>query len=425
MIRCFSKSIALGLLSSLSMLIAGDGKAIFIRNARIHTLEGPIIEKGNLLLRDGRIAAVGEDLSAPSDADAIDASGLDAYPGFFDAGGSLGLMEIPVVRPGVDTNDPGDLNPQLIAATAIHPYSELIPIARVNGVTHALAMPGQGALVGGQASVFVLEGRSIETMALRTRAGLVITWPQIQTRSFDPMTFQPRTKPFTEAKEEQDKKLTQLRDLFERAQRALRAGERVNPDLKFQALFPYLKGEAPVLVRVEKEREIKQVLDFADRFQLKLVLVDPDDALKLKDRLKAKNVAVILGPCLRFSRDEDASYDFHHIQAGALSAAGIKVAFASLGEPSDVRSLPFEGPGNAVSFGLVHEEAIKSLTKNPAEIFGLDDQLGSLKAGKIANLFLVKGDPLDFSSDVKFVFIQGKQVSLENHHTRLYEKFKK
>ncbi len=405
-------------------LVAGD-KPLVIRNARIHTVEGPVVEKGSLLVKGGRISALGTDVSAPQDAEIVEAEGLDAYPGFMDAGGNLGLMEVPSVRATVDTSDPGEFLPQLQASTAVHFQSELIPIARVNGVTHAVAIPGlDGAsLLPGQASAFRLQGRTFETAGLKAGAALVLRWPGIQMRGQGQGMGQGAPKPFHEVKQEQEKKVQELKDFFERAQRHMQHPG-ADPDPELQSLAPYLRGEAPVLIIASRARELKEALAFAQKLKLKVLVEGSEEVLDAKEQLKSANAGVILGTCLRFPREEDRPYDHFQALAGELHRAGIPVAFGSLGEPADVRSLPYEGPGNAVAFGLTHEEAIEAVTLAPARMFGLEKDLGSLAVGKEATFFLVKGDPLEFKSEVKAVFIQGEKVPLENRHQKLLEAFR-
>lgn len=413
-------------LSLLAISLSAGDRPLFIRHARLHPVDAPVIAKGSLLVKGGRIVALGADIAAPADADIVEAEGLDAYPGFMDAGGNLGLLEIPSVKATVDTSDPGEFLPQLQAATAIHLNSELIPIARVNGVTHSVAIPGlDGAsLLPGQASAFRLKGRTIEEAGLRRGAALVLRWPVVSTRSMDPLTFQPRNRPYQEAKTEYDKKVLDLKEVFEKAKRNLQ-NPQADPDPTLQALAPYLKGEAPVLLLAARTRELKEALAFLQKYSLKVVVEAGEDTMECVEALKAAGVqGVLLGSCLRFPNQEDRPYDYFQALGAALRKAGLTIAFGSLGEPSDVRSLPYEGPGNAAAYGLSEEEAIASITLAPARLFGLDKELGSLTPGKEATFFLVKGDPLDYRSDVKAVFIQGERMSLGNHHQTLFERYR-
>jgi len=189
-------------------------KVYALRGARIHTLAPPaagqagsVIERGTVVVRDGRIAAVGAEVAVPAGAEVIDVTGLEIYPGLFDSYSRLGLTEVGAVSATVDTSEAGDFNPHLLAAAAIHPASEHIPVARANGITHAVSAPGSGGpLMGGQASLINLDGWTIEEMLVRPSVGLVVNWPTLRTRTFDTSTFSFRERPFTEVKKSTTKK---------------------------------------------------------------------------------------------------------------------------------------------------------------------------------------------------------------------------
>ena len=164
-----------------------------VRDAKVYTLAGPPLENATVVIRDGKIAAVGRSVEVPGDAEVIDAKGLEIYPGMFDSATTLGLREIEAVAASVDSSDVGTYNPQLTAMTAVHPASELIPVARANGITHALATPlggggfrgGGGSVITGQASAINLAGWTVEEMLIRRSVAMVVDWPTMQTRSFD------------------------------------------------------------------------------------------------------------------------------------------------------------------------------------------------------------------------------------------------
>src|SRR5271157_2961092 len=228
-----------------------------VRDAKVYTLAGPPLENATVVIRDGKIAAVGRSVDVPSDAEVIDAKGLEVYPGIFDSVTTLGLREIEAVAATVDTTDVGNYNPQLVAMTAVHPPSELIPVARANGITHAVAAPlgggggfrgGGGSVITGQASAINLAGWTVEEMLIRRSVAMVVDWPTMQTRSFDVSTFSVRERPFTEAKQEYDKRIFELTDLLERARHYAQAmekgsGQNFDRDLKLEALVPVVQGK--------------------------------------------------------------------------------------------------------------------------------------------------------------------------------------
>jgi imidazolonepropionase-like amidohydrolase len=415
----------LAVLPLLTLALGAGDRPLFIRNARIHPVEGAPLARGSMLIEDGRIAAVGPDLTPPPGAEVVEAEGLDAYPGFMDAGGRLGLVEVPSVRATVDTSDPGDFLPQLQAATAVHLQSGLIPVVRVNGVTHALAIPGLdgGSLMPGQASAWRLEGRTIEEAGLKAGAALVLRWPTVQGGNRGFFEGGGPVRPFTELKQEQEKRVQAVKDFFERARRH-HQNPAANPSPALAALGPALKGEVPVLLQTTRARDLKEALAFLRGLKVKIVVVALEEIDEAIPELKAAGASVLVDTGLAFPRSEDRPYDHFQTLPGRLRQAGIPIAFASLGEPAEVRSLPYDGAGNAVAHGLSHEAAIEALTLAPARMFGLDRELGSLVAGKEATFFLVKGDPLDFKGQVTQLYIQGRRVSLDNRHQQLYEAFK-
>jgi len=410
-------------------LLANDVYAI--RGARIVTLAGEPIEKGTVVIREGRISEVGADVPIPEGAEIIEADGLQVYPGMMDAVSQLGLTEVGAVAVTNDTVELGEFNPQIRAATAVHPASEHIPVARANGITHAVAAPGSFNEFGGggdfgiqgQASLLNLDGWTVEEMAISPSVGMVLRWPSLETRELDMSTFEFKTLKFEDVKKKYDEHVRQLGEWIEDARRYARAaaagGER---DLKLEALAKVTAKEIPLLVVADEERDIRAAVEFATARDLRMVLLSGRDSWKVKDLLREKSIPVILGPTLALPATEDTPYDKPFTTASELQAAGVRVIFASYGS-SNSRLLPHE-VGNAVAYGLPWEEGLKGITLYPAQLFGVGDSLGSIEEGKIANLVVTDGDPLEIKTEVKFLFIKGKLTSLENKHRSLYEKYR-
>lgn len=408
-----------------------------LTHAKIFTLAGPPIEDGTLVIRDGKIAAVGFNIEVPQGAQVIDAKGLQIYPGLFDPITQMGLSEIGAVGATVDTSETGSYNQDVVAATAISPSSEHIPVTRASGITEVLAVPGSGGfasggggrgVLGGQASAIHLAGWEIDDMLLKRSAAMVLNWPQIETRTFDFTTFTRKEKPYTEAKQEYDKEVEELTDWVERARHYAQAMEKgssakYDRDLKLEALVPVLRGELPVLVFADRGRDIRNAIEFCEKQKLKMILAGGSEAYKVKDLLRSKGIPVILRPMLTLPVEEDDPYDRLLSQPAELAEAGVKFAFGSF-DNSFARRLG-QNAANAVAYGLAHEEALKAVTLYPAEILGLANQIGSLEQGKIANIIVTNGDPLELTTDVRYLFIKGQLTSLDNRHLRLYEKYSK
>lgn len=405
-----------------------------ITHAKIFTLAGSPIEDGTLVIRDGKIAAVGSSAEVPAGAQVIDAKGLQVYPGLFDAITQMGLSEVSAVSATVDSSETGAYNPDVVAATAVSPSSEHIPVTRASGITEVLAVPASGGFdsgggrgtLGGQASAIHLAGWTIDEMLLKKSAAMVLNFPQIQTQTFDFATFSRKEKPYTEAKQEYDKQINELSDWFDRARHYAQAMEKgsvskYDRDLKLEALAPVVRGELPVLVFADRARDIRNAVEFCDKQKLKMILAGGEEAYKVKDLLRSKDIPVILRPMLSLPDEEDAPYDRELSQPAELAAAGVKFAIASF-DNSFARRLG-QNAANAVAYGLPYDQALRAVTINPAQIFGLGNQIGTLEQGKIANVIVTNGDPLELTTDVKYLFIKGQLTSLENKHHRLYEKY--
>jgi imidazolonepropionase-like amidohydrolase len=407
---------------------------IAITHAKIFTLAGPPIDDGVLVIKDGKIAAVGTNVDVPSGAQVIDGKGLQVYPGLFDPVTQIGLSEISAVSATVDTTETGTINPDAIAADAVLPSSEHIPVTRAAGITEVLAVPASGGfdsrgsanLFGGQASAIHLAGWTINDMLIKKSVAMVIDWPTIDSETFDLATFTRKPRAYADAKQEYDKQVDELSDWLDNARHYAVAWGHGGPaeyqrDLKLEALVPVIRGELPVLVFASRSREIREAVEFCDKQKIKMILAGGAESYKVKDLLRSKNIPVILQPTLTEPLDEDDPYDRSLTTAAELADAHVKFAFGSF-DNSFARRLGQQA-ANAVAHGLAYDEALKAVTIYPAQIFGLSDQLGTLENGKIANIIVTNGDPLELTTDVRYLFIKGQLTSTDNKHKALYEKY--
>lgn len=413
---------------------AQDSGYYAVQGAKIYTWNEAPIESGTVIIRDGKIVSVEAGVSAPSGAQVIDATGLQVYPGLFDAMTEIGLTEVGSVPATVDTTDLGRFNPQLEAAVAIHPASDLIPVARANGITHAVSAPGGGGasgaeapIIAGQASAIHLAGWTVEEMAIERSMGMALHWPRIETETFDFSTFATKETPYEEAKKAYDEEVAEIESWFEAARHYRQAVDNGNAarferDLKLEAMRKVIDGELPLIVYADEDRQIRAAVEFAETQGLRMILAGGSEAWKVKDLLADKTVPVILGPTQALPREEDEPYDKPFTCAAELHSAGVKIAFGTFGA-SNSRTLPYE-VGNAVAFGLPWEEGLKAITLYPAQILGVDDRLGSVEEGKVANLIVTDGDPLEIQTEVKYLFINGRLTDPDNKHKRLYEKYR-
>lgn len=403
-------------------------QSILIRNATVHTLAGEPLEKASVLLQDGKIAGVGRGLKAPRGAEVIKADGLHLYPGLFDAFSILGLAEISAVDVTRDLGEKGDFNPQLESIIAVNPESEHFAVARANGVTHAVTAMTYKGVMAGQAGVIHLDGWTWEEMAIQRAGPLFLEWPAIRVYTQEPGgKADPKKRPttFQQAKKNYDEEVAAITSWLDAARQyaaAKKAGlEPGEVDRKLEALLPYIAGERPVAVRASSARQIRNAVEYCGEQGLEMILLGGEEAVEVKQLLAEKGIPVILGPRQALPRREDDPYDAVYTAPAELTAAGVKFAFTTF-SASDVRTLPYEAAA-AVPFGLSKEDALVSITRGPAEILGLGDRLGTIEEGKIANLILTDGDPLEITTEIRGLFIQGKQVSTDNRQRRLYEKY--
>ncbi len=405
-----------------------------ITHAKIFTLAGSAVEDGTIVLKDGKIAAVGANVDVPAGAQVIDGKGLQVYPGLFDAVTQMGLSEISAVSSTVDSAETGNFNPDVVAATAVLPSSEHIPVTRAAGITQVVAVPASGGfdsggsrgIIGGQASAFSLAGWNMDEMQLKRSIAMVLNWPQIETRTFDFATFQRKEKPYADAKEEYEKQVNELTEWIDRARHYAQAIGHGGPsdferDVKLAALAPVTRGQLPLLVFADRARDIRNAVEFCEKQKLRMILAGGEEAYKVKNLLRSKNIPVILRPMLGLPPEEDDPYDRLLTQPAELSQAGVRFAIASF-DNSFARRLG-QNVANAVAHGLSYEDGLKAVTLYPAQILGLSDQVGTLETGKIANVIVTNGDPLELTTDVKYLFINGQLTSTDNKHKRLFEKY--
>jgi imidazolonepropionase-like amidohydrolase len=409
-----------------------------IVGATIHTLSDGVIENGTVLMRGGRIIEVGPGLNVPSDAAVIDATGKHVYPGMIDAFSRLGLTEIGAVAATNDQNELGNFTPHLNAHTAIHPASEHIPVARANGITHTLAAPGSGGggfgggggagSIDGQATLIHLDGWTVEEMQIERSAAMVVNWPTIRTGGgrFGGFGGGGGTRSFNEAKKIYDEAVVKLDDWLTAARhykQAMDAGStRIDRDLQLEHLSRVFDGGLPVIIVANQKRSIEGAIEFAERHGLRMVLAGGRDAREVKETLAEREIPVILGPVQTLPDQTDDPYDEPNTLAGDLYSAGVQIAFATF-DSSNSRLLPYEA-ANTVSFGLPQEAALEAITLNPAKILGVSDRLGSIEVGKVGNLIVTDGDPLEIQTEIEHVFIKGVPVDLDNKHRRLWEKYR-
>ena len=333
------------------------------------------------------------------------------------------MVEIGAVRATVDVEETGAINPNVRSITSVNPDSELIPVARSAGVLTALSVP-EGGIISGQSAVLRLDGWTPDEMTVLSPAAMHLRWPNL--------TIDRRPRARKSPKDQQkeiEKAQKQIRDAFQIARAYWQARKNPGPDfksdLRWEALMPVFDGKLPLFVHASALAQIQAALAWAKEMQLKIILVDGDDAWRVAPQLKESDTAVVLGPATSLPPRRDDDYDSAWSSAAKLQQAGVRFCIASNGRRSETneRNVGYEA-GLAAGYGLPKEEALKAVTIYPAQILGVADRLGSLETGKAATLIVTNGDPLDFPTQVEAAFIDGRKIDLSNRQTRLRDKYR-
>jgi imidazolonepropionase-like amidohydrolase len=382
-----------------SVILNNSGKkpAVAIRNATIYPVTSPAIPNGTIVFANGVITAVGTNVAIPAGAMIIDGSGLSVYPGLIDSGSQVGLSEIGSVAGTNDVTELGDLNPNARAEVAVNPHSNVIPVTRVNGITTVVAEP-DGGIISGQSALIQLSGWTPKEMVLKAPLAMHIHFPRLRSGAFDETPQDEEAE--KEAKKNYTSKVDKLRDILRDAQAYAKAGaarakdsnvRRFDRDVLLDALVPVVEGREPVVMHASLARDIKAAIKFGDEFELKMILAEAVDVAQVIPDLKSRNIPVILGPILAVPPREDDPYDLIFTNAKTLYDNGIRFSIQS-SDAHLARNLPYHA-AMCAAFGLPKDVALKSITIFPAEIFGVADKIGSLEAGKIANVIVTDGDP--------------------------------
>lgn len=429
-----------GMLAQAPMVdITPPAGTIAITGGKVLTVSHGVIENGVVLIEGGKIAAVGTAASVkvPKGATVVDAKGMTVYPGLIDAETRLGLSEIGSDRSTNDTVEPSEeIFPQMHVYDAFHAESEHIPITRFNGITNAIVAPAESDTIPGQDSFIQLAGRDRDSMLMVKDVALAMNFGQGPKRGGRGEELSARY-PSTRMGE-----ITQMRQaLFDAQEYMARRGKppvadesaaapaagggrggaaSSNFNLRNEALIPYLKGEKPVVLGVYDGHDVETAMAFAQEFHLKVILSHVTRSQDVFDKIASYHVPVIVGPIYDLPTANER-YDAVYSVPAELAKRGVKVILASY-NVSNSRNLPYSA-GFAVAYGLPYDEAMKSITLNPAEAFGLGDKLGSLDVGKIANVVIADGDPLDVRTSVKQVYINGVAIPMETRQTRLRDEY--
>jgi imidazolonepropionase-like amidohydrolase len=389
-------------------------QTIAITGGTVYPVSGPKIENATVLIRDGKIAAVGANIAVPAGATRIDASGKWVTPGLIDGAGQMGLREISAVQ---NTNEAtlrgNDVAASFNVLEGINPASTLIAVNRIEGVTSTLAVPN-GSLIWGQAVLIDLDGPTIEAMRVKSPAAMVADLSEGSKEAGGGSragVAQRLRRVLNDAREyasrRADYRRRQIQDLSASA-----------ADL--EALQPVLRGELPLLVVANRRSDIETALRIAKEYKLRLILAGAAEGWMIPGEIAAAGVPVLVEPM-----DNIPTFDalgIRYENAPLLAKGGVKVALMETAT-ENTRDLRQQA-GNAVASGMTWDQAIRAVTLTPAEIFGVADRYGSLDVGKVANVVVWTGDPFEFTTGVEHVYIRGREIPLRSRQTELLERYK-
>ncbi len=393
----------------------------------VHTVSGGDISRGTVLFDRGVIKAIGQDIPLPPGTEKIDITGLHVYPGMIALNTTLGLVEIQAVRATVDYSELGDINPNVRAESALNPDSELLPVARWNGITLAQIVP-RGGLISGLSALIMLDGWTWQDMTLKAPTGLHVRWPSAGGRRY---FFGPPPSRRADQEKRRLERVEKIKRTFRRARAYMLAKEAEmkkgvpyhETDVRLEAMIPALKREIPVFVTANGLTEIEEAVAWAAAENLRMVLVGGRDAWRVPGLLKEKNIPVVVTGTHTLPARQWEPYDAPFTLPAKLYKAGIRFCIAGTGNASAEGNLPYHA-ATAAAFGLPRSEALRAVTLYPAQILGVANRVGSLEVGKDATLIVTTGSPLEVTSNVKMEFIQGRKIDLTSRHTQLYAKYK-
>jgi imidazolonepropionase-like amidohydrolase len=456
---------------------------VALTGARVVTMAGHTYRNGTILIEKDKIVQVGDtDLEIPSRYQVVDLKGMEVYPGFIDTNTQVGLIEVSLEEGTRDADEDTDpITPHVRVVDGINIRSEIIPVTRVNGITTVLVNPGESNLFAGQSAVIDLAGESVPEMVVKapafthlnlgedprargrarskfsTRMGIMASVRETLVKAqeyaahvdrhkkeleiFEEEQKEEEAKDEKADKKEPEKKETDKTDKKDSEKTADKEKDKADKeekdskkkkkkklppepparDLKLESLVPALKRELPIYVRAHREDDIRNALELAREFKLKVVLSHATEGWRLAADIAAAGVPASVGP-INVQPENWETLGARYENAALLAHAGVRIAIQTW-EVHNVRNLPYSA-GLAVAYGLGRDEALESITINAARLLGIDDRYGSIEKGKVANLVVSDGDPLQPNTHIRRLFIRGREISLKSRQTKLLEKYR-
>jgi imidazolonepropionase-like amidohydrolase len=390
---------------------------VAVTNGRIFTVSGAVIEKGTVVIAGGKIVAIGADVNVPAGAKIIDATNKIITPGWIESATSIGIVEISGGADG--TADQGATEKDLSAAfnvlDAFNPNSTVIPVTRVEGITRAVVAPsGTGNVILGQAALFDLSGQQVPAAVTRAPVAMFAALGEAGAD----LAGGSRVSAILKLRET-------LQDAvdFNRNRVAWNAAQRrpySRGRLDLEALKPVILGEIPLAIQANRASDLLAAIRLADEFKLKLVLMGAAEGWMVAPELARRNIPVVIKPLTNIPSFDALGASLEN--AARLQKAGVTLILSSF-DTHNARNLRQEA-GNAISYGLDRNDALRAVTLAPARTWGVADRTGSLEVGKDADLVVWSGDPFELSTSAEHVFIHGREMSKDTRQKALFEKYR-
>ncbi|HUQ84133.1 MAG TPA: amidohydrolase family protein [Gemmatimonadaceae bacterium] len=414
------KGVAVAFVLAAAFASRAGAQTIAIAGGKVYPVSGPVIENGTVLVRDGRIVAVGANVTVPNGATRIDATGKWVTPGLINAQTGLGVTEVGAVPGTVDRTARGDNG---VAASfpiweGINPASTMLAPARMEGITSVLVVP-TGGLISGQAAVIDLVSGTVTDMVNKAPVAMVAQFG-------DPRSggSTARGEQYARLKEilEDARTYSRRRSDFDRAQTRTLAARRAD----LEALIPVVEGRLPLLFNADQASDIEAVLRLARELNVKVIITGGAESWLLADRLAAANVPIIIGSMNNIPTSF-ATLGQRQDAPALLQRAGARVVLIANGsggeEVFNVRNLKYDA-GVAVAYGMPWDAALRAITLTPAEVLGVANRVGSLQPGRDANLVVWSGDPFEFTTRAEHVFIRGREIAGPSRQDELMQRYK-
>ncbi|MEY3542114.1 MAG: hypothetical protein RLZZ204_926 [Bacteroidota bacterium] len=396
---------------------------VFIMNGTVHVGNGQVLNNTSIEIKDGKITAIGTNITPSAGAIVADAKGKHVYPGLILANSNLGLIEINSVRATADASEIGDYNPSIRSLVAYNTDSKVINTLKSNGITHANIVPA-GGTISGSSSVVQLDAWNWEDAAYAADNGMHMNMPALFNRPNRFAAFLGQQGPQQDPIKRGLEQIEEVKVFFREANAYLSQSQHATTNLKFEAVRGLFTKKQKLYIHCDVVREILAAIDFKNEFGFDVVLVGAGESYQVAELLKKNNIPVILSQMHALPTLADDAVDLPYQLPALLHKAGVLFAINDEDGQHRGKNLPFNA-GTAAAYGLPKEDALASITLNAAKILGIADRTGSLEVGKDANIVISEGDILDMrSSNISMVMIQGRIASLTDKHKQLYERYK-